>query len=687
MNEHHRRNILTTLQHVHQEFAAIEAILAAIGVDSPLSQYVLDVQPMQRRVIEDYLNRIRREMVSVMQRLDICSDTRRTSASWAIRTRLLGTSIALAEMEPGNLTGYGELTPDDQVQIRQACADLDRLVNQLDRYLQRPSGESVSRQLARLEGCPVQPEMLISLDEIITRHHLLEFRPILDMIVSRLETEQFEIAFFGRVSSGKSSLLNHILGRDVLPVGVTPVTAVPTRLRAGDQPEIVVIFELSKPQAFPVEQIAEFVTEEGNPDNAKHVRQVEVFLPSSTLGEGIVLVDTPGVGSLATCGAAQTFAYLPRCDLGVLLVDAGSSLNHEDLSILQGLSDAAVPSLVLLSKSDLLSDQDRVRVVRYAEEQIRKTLGCSTKVWPVSIMGAEADLTRQWFEDQVRPLLTDYREKSQASLRRKVANLRESVASTLYRRVQLQGHGASALSKTDAAAAGRLLEDAAALIAKATGRTVEPVEKGVADALEALLDRAAELAASGRATRLEAGGLLRGLVLDTLANMASLARNELTQLELSLAETLKSLGDSIGSGGDEPLDDGLPQLGPLPAVDERTLHQVPEIRPWAILAWWPFLARIIFRHRVRKHAYWPIHSVTRGYRQKLREWTRVGLQRIVEAYEARAGLYRERLKEAAEAGSDGDATDTSQLLKDLAVLRSGLPMAEQASAQPLAAGR
>ena len=86
------------------------------------------------------------------------------------------------------------------------------------------------------------------LEEIVARWQLLEFRPTLDMIVCRLEQPRFEIAVFGRVSSGKSSLLNHIAGFDVLPVGVTPVTAVPTWLEHGRNAAVVVSFSESPPR-------------------------------------------------------------------------------------------------------------------------------------------------------------------------------------------------------------------------------------------------------------------------------------------------------------------------------------------------------------------------------------------------------------------------------------------------------
>lgn len=81
-------------------------------------------------------------------------------------------------------------------------------------------------------------------------------------------------------------------------------------------------------------------------------------LPSPRLHDGVVFVDTPGVGSLATAGAAETIAYLPRCDHGVLLVDATAPLTADDVGTLDRLVEAGIPATVLLSKADLLSASD-----------------------------------------------------------------------------------------------------------------------------------------------------------------------------------------------------------------------------------------------------------------------------------------------------------------------------------------
>ena len=104
-----------------------------------------------------------------------------------------------------------------------------------------------------------------------------------------------------------------------------------------------------------IARLPEFVAEQFNPGNQKHVTKILVHLDSPRLRDGVIFVDTPGLGSLATRGAAETIAYLPRCDLGVVLIDAGSTLTPDDLQTIQILYEAAIPATVLLSKADILA--------------------------------------------------------------------------------------------------------------------------------------------------------------------------------------------------------------------------------------------------------------------------------------------------------------------------------------------
>ena len=706
MNEYHQRAILNTFRHIDGQLAEIEAVLAALGADSPLSQYTLDLPPMQRKVIGDHLRRIRGEMGSILKRLEISPDGRRVSAAWSIQCRLIGISVAIAEMDPQHLRGYGDLDLQSSAEIARVCGELERMVNTLDVYLRRAQGGDLSQRLSKLDGATPDREALIALERVITNRSLLELRPLLEAVVSRIESAQLEIAFFGRVSSGKSSLLNHIVGRNVLPVGVTPVTAVPTRLRGGEKAEIVVNFELSSPQRLPIERIAEFVTEEGNPHNSRHVTGVEVFFPSSRLPDGVVFVDTPGVGSLATCGAAQTMAYLPRCDLGVVLVDAGSSLDQEDLAILQALHEAAIPAMVLVSKADLLTEADRQRVVRYVEHHVAESLGLEMKAYPVSTVGDATRLTDAWMTEQIGPMLENQRQLARASIRRKIANLRELVVHTLSSMIDRRRSRPDAPRRVDPAQAARLLEAASVRIAAMEHRHNDPLDAELAAAVGRVLKRAVlhaarrprRTAAHGAGASGSSGpaggtsaprdrgtGLLAPFTFRAMVNRASAARRELLELGRFLAEISAALAEILPGVRVDETEDVATLLSPLPPVQETDLAGIPDVRPSALASWWPALAYRILRRRVRRECWWAIDGVLRQHEHKLRAWRKNNFDRIVAAYETRAGLYREQLRRA-EGGTLPDAAGIAELQKDLDLLRSQEGRTADAEPAPLGVG-
>jgi GTP-binding protein EngB required for normal cell division len=204
---------------------------------------------------------------------------------------------------------------------------------------------------------------------------------------------------------------------DVLPVGVNPITAVPTRLAYGLQPALSVWFAHKSPERLEIGHLSEFVTEQLNSANSKHVTRITVQLPSPRLRDGVVLVDTPGLSSLATAGAVETLAYLPRCDLGVVLIDAGSTLTQDDLGTIQALYDAGVPASVLLSKADLLSPEDREKVAQYIADHVQSQLGLKLSAHPVSVKAEHSALLDQWLKTEILPLYDRHQQLAQESIR------------------------------------------------------------------------------------------------------------------------------------------------------------------------------------------------------------------------------------------------------------------------------
>src|SRR5438876_7146881 len=251
-----------------------------------------------------------------------------------------------------------------------------------------------------------------------------------------MESAAFEVGVFGRVSSGKSSLLNYILQTDVLPIGVTPVTAIPTRISHGPVAEAGIEFAEAQPQIIALSELAEFATEQKNPGNKKHVTRIFVKLPSDRLAESVTFVDTPGLGSLAVADAEETIAYLPRCDLGIVLIDASAGLTQDDLVVVQALYQAGASAMILISKADLFSGADRERVIEYVKKNLRNQLRVEAPVHAVSVFRADAALCDRWFESELRPFLAQHHELAITSQKRKIGGLREAVIGALERGLQ-----------------------------------------------------------------------------------------------------------------------------------------------------------------------------------------------------------------------------------------------------------
>ena len=147
-------------------------------------------------------------------------------------------------------------------------------------------------------------------------------------------------------------------------------------------------------------------------------------------------VDTPGLDSLAKRGAAETLAYLPSCDLAVLLIDAGATLNEEDVGTVRLLYEAGIPVLVLLSKSDLLADGDLHRTISYIEARLKHELGIAATVHAVSALSKYQVLLDQFFERELLPRFEKARFLREASITRKIGAMRDAIMAALDSNLQ-----------------------------------------------------------------------------------------------------------------------------------------------------------------------------------------------------------------------------------------------------------
>jgi GTPase Era involved in 16S rRNA processing len=194
-------------------------------------------------------------------------------------------------------------------------------------------------------------------------------------LLTRISEGRFFVACVGQFKRGKSTLLDALVGERILPTGVVPVTAVPTVLRYGDARTARVLIDTKWVTIAP-EDLPQYVSEELNPENAKQVAGVEVFLPSPLLAGGMCLVDTPGIGSVFSGNTGTTKEFVPQIDAAILVLGADPPISGEELGLIEAVAANVDDILIVLNKIDRVSAAER----RQASEFARKILEGRLKI-------------------------------------------------------------------------------------------------------------------------------------------------------------------------------------------------------------------------------------------------------------------------------------------------------------------
>jgi ribosome biogenesis GTPase A len=139
-------------------------------------------------------------------------------------------------------------------------------------------------------------------------------------LAARISEGRFYVACVGQFKRGKSTLINAVIGEPVLPVGFIPVTAVPTVIRYGEELKARLKDRNFAWHEIPVSEVKQYVSEENNPENAKGITGVEVFVPSPLLSTGMCLVDTPGLGSVFSGNTTATQDFIPHIDAALVVL-------------------------------------------------------------------------------------------------------------------------------------------------------------------------------------------------------------------------------------------------------------------------------------------------------------------------------------------------------------------------------
>jgi small GTP-binding protein len=276
----------------------------------------------------------------------------------------------------------------------------------------------------------------------------------------RLQAGRLRVLVVGEAKRGKSTLVNALLGREILPAGVTPLTAVATTVTYGTQEIVRVTFLGGRTAARPLAELGDFVTERGNPGNRREVASVTVDVDAPILARGVELVDTPGTGSVHEHNTAAADSALPTMDAAVFVLTADPPVSATERDLLSRVAGLSVSRFVVLNKADYLDERGLAEALDFTGRVVAEATGEPARVYALSARAAltgAGDAGFDLFAADFRAYLetgraADLERAAAAHLRRLTGSLLDEV--TLARRAAQMRDGAAA--ERVAAFTGRL---------------------------------------------------------------------------------------------------------------------------------------------------------------------------------------------------------------------------------------
>ena len=232
-----------------------------------------------------------------------------------------------------------------------------------------------------------------------------------------------DVAILGQFKSGKSSFLNSLIGKQILPIGVIPVTTTITRLQYGKRERVIIRHFDGRQTEGNIGAIEEFTSEAQNPANRKNVELVDVELPSLEKYTGLRLVDTPGLGSIFKYHIQTSENWLPEVGAALLAISSDRPLAEDDLQLIRELRRHTPKIVLLLTKVDLLSQEQQKEVIDFFGTALQREFH---EEFPIFLYSTRLD-TEQWKQrvetEILSPLSVNRRDEFDKILRHKVRSL------------------------------------------------------------------------------------------------------------------------------------------------------------------------------------------------------------------------------------------------------------------------
>jgi len=205
-------------------------------------------------------------------------------------------------------------------------------------------------------------------------------------LTMKLAEDRFSVAVVGLLNSGKSSLINAIIGRDILPSGVSPFTSVTSILRYCSKEHYFINYSHSVfPEELPLVALQSFITENGNPSNVKQIKNAYLEVKVPFLRHDLEIWDFPGIQFLNTTVVEEFLVYFQKFDAVLFVTSVDNPFTALEQEFLYRAQRYVDKIFFVVNKTDLLTENETEQAITSIRRFLQEFIGTSEpEIFPLS---------------------------------------------------------------------------------------------------------------------------------------------------------------------------------------------------------------------------------------------------------------------------------------------------------------
>jgi len=233
----------------------------------------------------------------------------------------------------------------------------------------------------RIEG--IRRQTVDTLDELIAKageFELADPPANLERYRQKLHENAYKVLVVGEAKRGKSTFVNALIGQDILPTDVDVATSQVFSIRPSKHQAYRLRFENGSEREIPPEELplygSQIMANAGVVPTADQlIRWIEADVPTRFLPANVILLDTPGLGSLYAPHAEIAQRFVPHADAVIFVLDSGQPIGHAELGFVEAILSVTHSVFFVQTKIDQHRREHWQEIQRRNQEILAERLG------------------------------------------------------------------------------------------------------------------------------------------------------------------------------------------------------------------------------------------------------------------------------------------------------------------------